>query len=237
VLKAIIFDFDDTLADRRAALLQYLDFFANKYCGDYSPEEREALIADMEIRNNGGYCERGGFFEDTLYAFGIAYPKNSSEPVDLNRAGIELYKEYCEVFPLYTTLLEGTKEMLSLLSKNYKLGIITNGNSVMQHKKLEISGILPFLSAVVVSDDRPYKKPQKQIFELAAEELEAEMESCVYVGDHPVNDIAGALAAGMRAIRMNFGIFKNVDLRPDVPTVEELDGLLKLLSGFASNLR
>ena len=41
-------------------------------------------------------------------------------------------------------------------------------------------------------------------------------------GDHPVNDIEGALGAGMKAVRMNWGWFKDKNLRPDVPVVNKL---------------
>ena len=47
------------------------------------------------------------------------------------------------------------------------------------------------------------------------------------MGDHPINDIKGALDAGMKAIRMNYGWFKDKDLRPDVPVIDKIIDVLK----------
>ena len=47
------------------------------------------------------------------------------------------------------------------------------------------------------------------------------------MGDHPINDIQGALDAGMKAIRMNWGWFKGRDLREDVPVIDDIIDVLK----------
>ena len=53
------------------------------------------------------------------------------------------------------------------------------------------------------------------------------MEECVYVGDHPINDIQGALDSGMSAIRMNWGWFKDKELRADVPVIDDIIDVLR----------
>ena len=70
-------------------------------------------------------------------------------------------------------------------------------------------------------------KPDPRLFEITAERLGVKPQECIYVGDHPVNDIQGALSAGMGAIRMNFGWFKDKDLRPDVPVITDIIDVLK----------
>ena len=39
--------------------------------------------------------------------------------------------------------------------------------------------------------------------------------------------IAGALSAGMQAVRMNWGWFKDQDLRADVPVIEKVSDVLQ----------
>ena len=41
-----------------------------------------------------------------------------------------------------------------------------------------------------------------------------------------MNDIKGALSAGMHALRMNWGWFKDKDLRPDVPVIKSLSEVI-----------
>lgn len=112
--------------------------------------------------------------------------------------------------------------MKELHKRNIKTGIITNGPSVLQHTKLDNSGLLPYCDITVVSGDYDFAKPQAQIFLYTAAQLGLKPEECLYVGDHPVNDIEGALGAGMKAVRMNWGWFKDKNLRPDVPVVNKL---------------
>ena len=94
---------------------------------------------------------------------------------------------------------------------------------------MENSGLMPYCDILVVSGDLPFAKPQPDIFVYAAEKLGLNPEECVYVGDHPINDIEGALSANMKAIRMNWGWFENQDLRPDVPTITDIYDVLKCI--------
>ena len=92
---------------------------------------------------------------------------------------------------------------------------------------MEQSGLVPYCDIVVVSGDLPFAKPQPEIFVYTAEKLGVAVSQCVYVGDHPVNDIEGALSSGMKAIRMNWGWFKNQTLREDVPVIDNIYDVLK----------
>ena len=92
---------------------------------------------------------------------------------------------------------------------------------------MEQSGLMPYCDIVVVSGDLSFAKPDRRIFEYTAEKLGLKTSECLYVGDHPVNDIAGAKLAGMQALRMNWGWFYNIDLRPDVPVITDIYDVLK----------
>ena len=46
------------------------------------------------------------------------------------------------------------------------------------------------------------KKPDPRIFQLALDHFGLEPEQCLYIGDHPLNDIQGAAKAGMNTIWM-----------------------------------
>jgi putative hydrolase of the HAD superfamily len=87
---------------------------------------------------------------------------------------------------------------------------------------MDTSGLRPYCDIVVVSGDVGVHKPDPALFAYTAEKLGLKTNECVYVGDHPVNDIQGALDSGMKAIRMNWGWFKDKSLRPDVPTITNI---------------
>ena len=89
---------------------------------------------------------------------------------------------------------------------------MTNGVSSLQNTKLDTAGIRHLFDVVVVSGDIGIYKPDRRIFDEAARRVGIENEKVLFVGDHPVNDIKGALGAGMQAIRMNYGDFKGKGL-------------------------
>ncbi len=75
---------------------------------------------------------------------------------------------------LYTTFLgegafvyEESKEILSYLKEKYKLGVITNGISEVQNKRLSDSGFREYFDDIVISDEVNISKPSSEIFELS----------------------------------------------------------------------
>lgn len=92
---------------------------------------------------------------------------------------------------------------------------------------MDTSGLRPYCDIVVVSGDVGVHKPDPALFKYTADKLGLKTGECVYVGDHPVNDIQGALESGMKAIRMNWGWFENQDLREDVPVISDIIDVLK----------
>ena len=95
----------------------------------------------------------------------------------------------------------------ALKEQGYLLGVVSNGPSVLQNKKLDTAGIRDLFDVVAVSGDYGIHKPDRRLFDLAAQKLNVPNEACLFVGDHPVNDIKGALGAGMQAIWMDYGTF------------------------------
>ena len=96
--------------------------------------------------------------------------------------------------------------------RGYILGAVTNGVSALQNMKLDTAGIRSLFDVVVVSGDIGIYKPDRRIFDEAARRAGVQNSECLFVGDHPVNDVQGALGAGMNVIRMNYGDFKGKGL-------------------------
>lgn len=224
MIKAVLFDFDETLQDRTAAFEKYMDtFFGDFFPGlDLNSEEIKEKKNDMRVTGNGGYVNRIEWYRGLLEKWGCV---DTLKPEVLASHYDDRFGDHNAVFPDSFVLL---KELKAL---KIKTGVITNGPSKLQNHKMDESGLRPLCDIVVVSGDLGVHKPQPEIFVYTAEKLGVKPEECVYVGDHPVNDIQGALSAGMKAIRMNWGWFKDCDLRKDVPTVENIINVLSYVKG------
>jgi phosphoglycolate phosphatase len=131
-------------------------------------------------------------------------------------------------------LLPGARTALRVLSRKYRLGLVTSGSRDRvrsQIRKFEFTG---YFKACVYSEDAPKKKPHPAPLELAIARLKAEPEECVYVGDTP-EDIQMARRAGVRAIGV-LGPFPSAKRiraeNPDVllDSVRELPRYLRELS-------
>lgn len=216
--KAVLFDFDETLQDRTLAFEGYMDAFLDEYLPNISQKEREAHKQDMRITGNGGYVNRVEWCKNLVKMWGW---KNAPDAT-------VLANHYDYNFGDFNVIFENSIPLLKeLKARGYLTGVITNGPSVLQNHKMDTSGLRPYCDIVVVSGDEGVHKPDPRLFEITAERLGVKPQECVYVGDHPVNDIQGALSAGMGAIRMNFGWFKDKDLRPDVPVITDIIDVLK----------
>ena len=218
--KAVFFDFDETLQDRTAAFERYMAAFEECFYPELPPEEKAHRRKDMVDTGNGGYVNRVEWYQSLIDKWGWENAPSS----------VALAEHYDTQFGLYNVIFEGSVPLLKKLrDMKIKTGIITNGPSILQHMKIEQSGLADYCDITVVSGDLPFAKPQPEIFEYSAEKLGVAPKECVYVGDHPINDIEGALSAGMRAVRMNFGWFKNQRLRPDVPVISDIYDVLKYI--------
>lgn len=218
MIKAVLFDFDETLQDRTKAFEGYMDAFMQDFLSDLPKAEQEKRKQDMVDTGNGGYVDRQRWYQQLIDMW-----KWENAP-----SCAELANHYDTQFGYHNVIFDGSLPMLKELHKRgFITGVITNGPSILQQTKMEQSGLMPYCDIVVVSGDLPFAKPDARIFEYTADKLGLKTEECLYVGDHPVNDIAGAKLAGMQALRMNWGWFYNVDLRPDVPVITDIYDVLK----------
>ncbi|PJF44968.1 MAG: hypothetical protein CUN55_01315 [Phototrophicales bacterium] len=97
---------------------------------------------------------------------------------------------------------ESVEVLNTLKSHGLKIGLVTNAFQPMRIRtyELEVNGLLPFFDSMISAADVGVLKPHKRIFEQALEELNIEANEAVFVGDSLEADIVGAQNVGMFAI-------------------------------------
>ncbi len=132
---------------------------------------------------------------------------------DLSIEGIDAVQmndHYLGVMPLQTILIEGALDVLSVLKKrNYRLFIITNGFSEVQHKKMQNSGLASFFEKVFISEEVKTPKPGREIFDYAITSTNAKKTKSLMIGDDWEVDVMGAVNNGINAIYFNPKFIKN----------------------------
>jgi putative hydrolase of the HAD superfamily len=188
VFKAVLFDLDETLLTRSEAIRRFIADQYRRYEAELVPLSSQVYEACfLDIEQNGVIAKR------------LVYPALVEELGITGISAAALLADYEAVYPDFATLMPGAGEMLELLHRNgLKLGIVSNGVTVVQQRKIDAVGIRPFLQAVLVSEAEGLRKPDPLIFQRAAERLGAEVTECLFVGDNPEVDVIGAAAAGMQ---------------------------------------
>ena len=108
---------------------------------------------------------------------------------------VELATSYFAHRDREPALFPDTLPGLDALRGDYRLGLLSNGSRLP-----ETVGLAGYFESVVFAQDHRVAKPDKGIFEIVERQLGVGPEVCVLVGDHPVNDVAGAHGAGWRAV-------------------------------------
>jgi putative hydrolase of the HAD superfamily len=118
-------------------------------------------------------------------------------------------------------LFDDTQWLLEVLSRDYTLGAISNGNAC-----LKTIGLAPFFAFHFAADDFPTAKPAADLFLAALAHTGVAASNTVHIGDHPVDDIQGAKAVGMKTVWVNLDDHSwPVDL---VPADVEVNNLLAI---------
>jgi HAD superfamily hydrolase (TIGR01549 family) len=96
-------------------------------------------------------------------------------------------------------LLPEARRIVRLLSRDFRLGIVTSGSRSRVRKQLRSFKLAEYFSVCVCAEDAPRRKPHPAPLEFALRHLRATAEETVYIGDAP-EDIEMARRAGVRPI-------------------------------------
>ena len=88
--------------------------------------------------------------------------------------------------------------ILEHLAERYILGVITNGNAEVARL-----GLADYFRFAISAEQMGIGKPDPKPFHSALQRAGVEAPQAAHIGDHPGDDIAGAKAAGLRAIWFN----------------------------------
>ena len=96
-------------------------------------------------------------------------------------------------------VFDDTPALLQQLSQRYALGAISNGNAC-----LNAVGLADYFQFHFAADDFANAKPAPDMFLAALERAGVAPHETLHIGDHPVDDMQGAQAVGMKTLWVNF---------------------------------
>jgi putative hydrolase of the HAD superfamily len=188
-LRAVLFDLDDTLTDRTATVHAYSHRFVADFGAHFRLTDPATVAAELLRIDRNGY-NRARASDLAAHGAWIASP------------GAEILAEHWNHHIVVCT--QGRKGLLStfdaLKQAGLRLGVVTNGPTQKQRRKIEALELQARLGALLISEEFGAAKPNPKIFLAAAAALEVQPSECMFIGDNPAKDVGGASAVGMRAV-------------------------------------
>jgi putative hydrolase of the HAD superfamily len=199
-VSGVLFDLDDTLYPQAAWLDGAWAAVAARGAAIGIPEP-EFLGALHAVAALGS--DRGRIIDRALERCGFA-----------NVATAPLVDAFRAHAPAALDCYPGVFDELRALSRLMPVGIVTDGDPAIQRAKVRALAL--DVDVVVCSDEhgREHRKPDPLPFLTALDALALDARRVVFVGDRPGKDVAGAIASGMRAVRVRTGEYASL---PDAP--------------------
>ena len=92
---------------------------------------------------------------------------------------------------------DAKETIIELHRRGYLLGIIANTITETEIPDwMESDGVKHYFKTVILSSKVGIRKPNPEIYWMAAREIGVEPAKCAYLGDNPVRDVEGTRAAG-----------------------------------------
>jgi len=187
-LRAILFDFDGTLADTAPDLARAVNRMRT-----------ERGMPELPVRTVRPYASSGarGLLK---IGFGI-----TGEDPEFPRLRDEFLAHYDKALCVETRLFAGVPELLTEIERRgMAWGIVTNKATRFTHRIVAALGLAERVGCVVCGDTTPHIKPHPAPLLHAAQALALPPEACCYLGDD-LRDVQAAHAAGMSSVAVEWG--------------------------------
>jgi len=201
--KAIFLDWDDTIGDWTTAEHKALqDIYVHYQLNRLYPTFEDYLNAykpyNLEL---WGMYGRGEVTKDWLHLQRFLKPLLANDANGENESMVklahEIGAEFLRLTNKYFCLMPDAERVVKYLAGKYLLTIISNGFKEVQYYKFEHSGLAPYFTHTLISEEVGINKPQPGIFEIALERNGITAAEALMIGDSYSSDIAGAKAAGI----------------------------------------
>ena len=225
MIKAIIFDLDNTLLD-----FMKMKQFAVKAAitamneAGLNIDEDQAYKDIFELYKTKGWENQQVFNDFLMQNFGKVSNK-------ILAAGIVSYRRAREAtLVVYPNV---NKTLIELIKMGIKLAVVSDAPSREAWMRLYYLNLHHVFDPVLTYDDSGARKPSPKPFEMALNILDVNSDEALMIGDWPDRDVVGASQIGMKTIFARYGdTFGTVDSGADwdVDDIYEVVNIIKGLN-------
>ena len=197
MIKVIGFDLDNTLYNQELFEFEIFRQISTIVAENFKIDDSQYLKTLIALYHKG---EKDYIFDKAAITVNYALPIQWDQFIVKNI--LPLYRSFK---PNSIYLYENKENTLNYLkTKDYKLVLITNGNSNIQNNKINALNIRKYFDLILISDDFEPKrrKPDTFMFESALNHFNVKPHEMIFVGDDLISDKASELI-GIRFININ----------------------------------
>jgi HAD superfamily hydrolase (TIGR01549 family) len=204
MIRAALFDLDDTLFDHRGCARDALSAVYGSH-----PCFQSMTFAALEQRH-------AEFLEQLHSEVMVGRLSVDAARIErfrrlLDAAGVNGHTEtarvlawlYRDTYRQRRRAVTGAAALMAAVKRHARLGIVSNNVLEEQQEKLRVCGLDQFVDELVVSQEVGVSKPNPEIFRVALDRLRVTPQQTVMVGDSWAADVEGARAAGIRSLWFN----------------------------------
>jgi beta-phosphoglucomutase len=200
MFKAVIFDWDGTLADTR-----------------------QVVVASFQKALSEVHCKISGKFIERRIGIGSAETfreilQSTRVPLDetLIKSLVEKKVQNEIEMSDKVKLFSGSRELLEALHGKVKLGLASMNDRAVINHMLKMTSVQRFFGAVVTADDIVNSKPHPEIFLKCALKLGSKPDRCVVVEDS-IFGVEAAKTAEMGCVVVLTGVYSEKELKKANP--------------------
>ena len=216
--KAVLWDLDDTLYNRRAAAEKlFADMMKELlYTGRTEAFYRETASIMLHLAGRENMLKHETF--NAL--FQIYPPDRTFDHTACNDFYLENIHRY--ISGPYQRQIEIVRILRDHSIQN---AIVTNGKiPAVQWRKINVMHLEDEFDDILVSGEIGFHKPDRRIYNCAANRLGVKNKDCLFVGDSDTTDIPGAIAAGMESVWLDALDAENIfSSYPSVCKIRQID--------------
>lgn len=226
MIRAVIFDLDNTLVDFMAMKRQAIEAAIQSMID----AGLELATDDVRGRIDAIYKERGIEFQNVFDQ--LLYDLFQKVDYKILSAGIIAYRRAREAALVPYPHVHLT--LIGLLKRGLKLAVVSDAPAREAWLRLCSLNFHHLFDCVVTFDDSGERKPNPAPFRRALEELRVDPSEALMVGDWPERDVVGAAKLGIRTAFARYGdTFGTIDANADyelgdisalLPIVDSLNG-------------
>jgi len=205
VIDAVVFDMDGVLLQSEEVWDEVREEYVRERGGRYDAEIQRAMMG-MSSPEWSRYLHDHAGMPD--------------EPEEINA---EVVRRMLARYRVQLPLIPGAVEAVERLAAHYPLGLASSSNRELIDTALDVSGLAPFFSATVSSEEVAHGKPAPDVYLEAARRLGVDPSRCCAVEDSH-GGIRSAKTAGMRVVAI-----PNPTYPPDAETLALADVTVRSL--------